>query len=215
MFLHDIIKIKYIREGYLPNYPPHLISDEEMCDAFLKYPEGEATSTYLITSTSQYLSMKSHKRLQIGESGGDPSEDAWQRFMKSTDVMWFKDKYPLVDPNMESEYRALVEDIVYHINEFKMSTLDDRMLPNWVYSYMLGEVLSVESNIYDLHDMLVMLGVDNIDDEFTAIAQQACYQESKAWLNKYSNIALSHRHPSLFGAPHVLKSLRLSNLELR
>ena len=31
----DSIKIKYTREGYLPNYPYHMISDEEMFKAFL------------------------------------------------------------------------------------------------------------------------------------------------------------------------------------
>ena len=35
-YIHDIIKIKYVREGWLPNWPYHLISDQEMCDAFLK-----------------------------------------------------------------------------------------------------------------------------------------------------------------------------------
>lgn len=31
----DLVKIKYSEEGYLPSLPPHLISNEEMCDAFL------------------------------------------------------------------------------------------------------------------------------------------------------------------------------------
>ena len=35
MLSKDNIKIKYSEEGYLPNFPPHLISDEEMCQAFL------------------------------------------------------------------------------------------------------------------------------------------------------------------------------------
>lgn len=35
MFIHDIIKIKYSKEGYLPDYPYHLISDGEMFAAFL------------------------------------------------------------------------------------------------------------------------------------------------------------------------------------
>ena len=35
MFTHDVIKQMYTLEGYLPNYPPHLISDEEMFEAFL------------------------------------------------------------------------------------------------------------------------------------------------------------------------------------
>lgn len=33
--IHDIIKINYVREGFLPDYPPHLISDKEMLDAFI------------------------------------------------------------------------------------------------------------------------------------------------------------------------------------
>ncbi len=34
-YLHDIIKIRYVREGYLPNYPYHMISDNEMFNAFM------------------------------------------------------------------------------------------------------------------------------------------------------------------------------------
>lgn len=34
--IHDLIKIRLSREGYLPDYPPHLISDEEMCNAFIE-----------------------------------------------------------------------------------------------------------------------------------------------------------------------------------
>ena len=39
-FVHDVIKIKYAREGYLPDLPYHLISDEEMCDAFINLPDS-------------------------------------------------------------------------------------------------------------------------------------------------------------------------------
>ena len=35
MLVHDLIKIKLVRAGYLPNYPYHLISDKEMCEAFI------------------------------------------------------------------------------------------------------------------------------------------------------------------------------------
>lgn len=33
--MHNVVKINLSRSGYLPNYPYHLISDSEMCDAFL------------------------------------------------------------------------------------------------------------------------------------------------------------------------------------
>lgn len=35
MIMHTVIKIRYISEGYLPNIPYHLISDDEMFDAFI------------------------------------------------------------------------------------------------------------------------------------------------------------------------------------
>lgn len=45
MFCSDVTKIKYIEEGYLPNHPFWLISDAEMCDAFLS-PEGQSGFFY-------------------------------------------------------------------------------------------------------------------------------------------------------------------------
>lgn len=44
MHIHDIIKIMYVNIGFLPDYPYHLISDDEMFDAFLK--EGGFFATY-------------------------------------------------------------------------------------------------------------------------------------------------------------------------
>ena len=47
MLLHDIIKIHLIGAGYLPNYPYHMISTKEMCDAFIC--EGDAPSFFFDT----------------------------------------------------------------------------------------------------------------------------------------------------------------------
>lgn len=46
--VHDLIKIKYVREGYLPNYPYHLISDSEMCDAFINNELNYLIQTILV-----------------------------------------------------------------------------------------------------------------------------------------------------------------------
>ena len=35
-YIHDVIKIEFTNLGYLPNYPYHLISDEEMFAAFIR-----------------------------------------------------------------------------------------------------------------------------------------------------------------------------------
>ena len=46
MLAHDIIKITYVREGYLKNFPHHLISDEEMCVAFIQKVGDPDTSKF-------------------------------------------------------------------------------------------------------------------------------------------------------------------------
>jgi len=52
MFIHDIIKIRYINEGYLPNYPYHMITDAEMFDAFLLPEEGFFAVNYPLLDPS-------------------------------------------------------------------------------------------------------------------------------------------------------------------
>ena len=69
---------------------------------------------------------------------------------------------------------------------------------------MLGSVISVNSDKLDIHDMLVLMGIDNIDDEFLPEAQKECLRYSKEWVNRSND-----RPPTIFGEPHVIKSLRL------
>ena len=35
MLVHDVIKIRLVEDGYLPNYPYHMMSDREMIAAFM------------------------------------------------------------------------------------------------------------------------------------------------------------------------------------
>lgn len=186
-FVNDLIKIKYVSDGYLKNYPPHLISDSEMCDAFLKYPEDDTKT----------------------------EDELWEIFLADTSPSWFKDNFPLLDGALESQYRELVSNIVYHLNVYKNDEMHEKTIPDWVYAYMNGSVISVNSTIPDIHDLLVLLGVDNLDDIFTPIAQSRCYQVSEAWLAKLPSEQLEHRSPTLFGAPHVIKSLRLNELSMQ
>ena len=74
---------------------------------------------------------------------------------------------------------------------------------------MLGNVIGPKSSQQDIHDLLVMLDVDNIDDVFTPLACEACYDVSKSWINKFPDAQKEHRPPTCFGEPHVVKSLRL------
>lgn len=160
--VHTLIKIKYVREGYLPDWPYHLISESEMCQAFLR------------------------------ESG------------------YFYTNYPCLDSTLLSIYTTLYDYIRDTIQQALNSKNDEFELPNWIYSYMLGNVISINSNKLDIHDLLVMLNADNIDDEWTPLASRLCYQVSTAWLGKTQGNPIE-RPPTIFGEMHVIKSLRLDN----
>lgn len=174
--IHDIIKIKYVREGYLPNYPYHMISDEEMCNAF------------------------------INDSGNDV----------------FHYYYPCLNSSLEDSYNDLVNAIRYHIRQLVSDIEVSPSLPDWVYSYMLGSTIGPRSSVLDRHDLLVMLNLDNIDDIFTPQAAASCLEVSTNWIKKlstseqveYNGEMISTRPPTMFGEPHVIKSLRLQQVDL-
>lgn len=175
-FLHDTIKINLIRQGYLSNYPYHMISDSEMCDAFLS----------------------------------------------ESNTGFFFDNYPLLDKELEKPYNDLVSAIRYYINQLKSPHSDDYVFPDWVYSYMLGSTISVNSDAYDIQYLADMLNIDIDYGDFSALLSLNCYRISKEWLRKLpqtesqmlddSNI--DTRPPTIFGEPHVVKYLRLLNVSI-
>lgn len=166
MFIHDIIKIKYSKEGFLPDYPYHLTSDEEMFEGFLN----------------------------------DNSE------------CFFYDMYPCIDDSLKEKYDKLVEEIRYHISQY----LDGKItrLPDWVYSYMIGSVIGPEADPLDIHDLLVMMNLDNKDDELTLPAYFEIYKISQKYIRKLKEDERLHRPPTIFGEPHVVKILRLEQINL-
>jgi len=160
MFIHDIIKIKYINEGYLPNYPYHMITDKEMIDAFLKEDEG-------------YLAIN----------------------------------YPLLDSELQEDYDALMDGIAECAHAYLN---DGTEIPSWVYSYMLGNTWSIYSDSADIAYLYELLNLPTeVYDTFGADLQPACLQVSKEWLSKLP-AKYGSRPATVFGEPHVIKSLRLA-----
>lgn len=164
MLVNDIIKIHYVREGYLPDYPYHLISDEEMYDAFLN------------------------------ESG----------------ICYFYDYYDCPDDSLREYYDILVNSIKGHIAAAKASSEHIKTVPDWVYSYMLGQVIYNESDVLDRHHLLTMLNMDNLEDEIGTKECIEIYRVSTEWLYKLVDNDFEKRPPTLFGEPHVIKYLRLA-----
>lgn len=163
--IHNIIKIKYVNEGYLPNYPYHLISDAEMCDAFI-------------------------------------SDDG---------TGFFFDFYQLPDDSLYDEYTALVDALKYYIAKLKESAEAEYTIPDWVYSYMLGQVISQSSDQQDKHDLFVLMNMDNVEDDFSVNISKYCLKISKIWLSKIPREKKGLRVPTMFGEPHVIKYLRLNS----
>lgn len=168
-FVHDLIKIKYSDEGYLPYYPYHLISDEEMIDAFVK-----------------------------------------------SDVNFFDDNYPCPGDDLVKEYSQLRSFVVTCCDNYLSTGAD---IPDWVYSYMLGVVTGPQSSQKDIHDLLVLLNLDNLYDEFNLSIYNSLYSVSVKALGQVSvrfrTTLLTNRPATMFGEPHIIKYLRLEQVSVR
>lgn len=121
--------------------------------------------------------------------------------------------YPLSSDIMMTQYLDLRQNIYSEIQNW-LNLSKNYDLPTWIYSYMLGAAISNNSSISDKHDMLVLMNMDNKDDEITDSVTEQIYSISKNWLSKIKSRLDSERTPTLFGEPHVIKSLRLTALDL-
>lgn len=216
MMLHDQIKIEYVRQGYLPNYPYHLISDKEMFDAFLMYqasiargdavdfkingqsvwsvPENAVTAyglSRLYEKTTDYIIFNGD-RASLARLIHDMNSSAT---LTVSDECYFATMYPMHFSSLTDAYFELVDALSYHITSYLQtnSTSNPVSLPDWVYSYMICSTVSSESDIRDRHDLLVLLGEDNVDDELTESAMQKCYEISKAWIAKLPAVSMDTR----------------------
>lgn len=183
-FLDDIVKLKYVREGYLPDYLPEFHSLAELYAAFLPYPVDDTKT----------------------------ADELWEQFKSEAKSCWFSDTYPLFDVSLETKYRELVEAISYHL-QAGLASKGAVPLPDWVYSYMLGAAVGPQSPKLDIHDFLVLLGCDNMPDDYTVTAATRCYDVSATWLKRL-NTVVAHRPPTIFGEPHVIKALRLQQTSM-
>lgn len=171
MELHDIIKIRYVREGYLPNYPYHMISDDEMFEAFI--PSDPQLSGYF---------------------------GYWYAAPDNAELIGY--------------YNTLLQSIQYHIAMKKADP--DYEIPAFVYTYMFGAAVGPRSDSKYIHDIITPLGAGNIDDSYTEQAMFAVYAESRYFLDRvqkditaeWNGLTVHLRPPTIYGEPHVAKSIR-------
>ena len=195
MLVHDIIKIKYVNLGYIKkNYPYHLISDEEMFNAFVDLGTGFVSS--LIDPDARFFDSYYPNPFT--------ADDYYYKTNSAGEVI---EEIPL-----SGEYDKLKAYIISSINDYLKyvgtSEEADHKVPNWVYTYMLGEVIYQQSEYLDIQDLLALLGCTNTENEFTKDACIRCYSTS---LNYISTLTIGIRPPTVFGEPHVIKNLRLES----
>lgn len=130
------------------------------------------------------------------------------------DFNFFDDTYPCPCDSLLDEYNTLKQYIQACCT---MAKQDDKYsLPDWVYSYMLGEAINSHSSQKDVHDLLVLLNLDNLYDEFDEEIYTSIYKVSKAALGTarvkakaMSENVENFRPCTMFGEPHIVKYLRL------
>ena len=126
---------------------------------------------------------------------------------------FFNDYYPCPSDDLLEAYNALRDYIVDTINQYQSGEIDS--LPNWIYSYMLGSSIAYQSDELDLYYLNDMLGIDTSKGlpEFTETTAKGCFKVSTAWLQKQPT-RINRRPPTMFGEPHVIKSLRLDQANI-
>jgi hypothetical protein len=110
-------------------------------------------------------------------------------FADSNGAGFFRDNYPCLVEEAEfiKSYNQLFLSIMYYMCMKYNIPNTDVSIPDWVYSYMLGSTISINSDSLDIHDLSVSLGTSNMSDEFNAACSKACLEVSKQWLGKYDS----------------------------
>lgn len=137
---------------------------------------------------------------------------------------YFADTYPCVNADLTEQYEELKEFIFGAIKLYQDYSADvpqrvrnafpeGFLLPDWIYSYMLGYTLSVQSSEQDIEYLYGLLNLENEEPVFDADLSEECYKVSVDWIKKLPAKFID-RPATVFGEPHVIKSLRLQTVDV-
>lgn len=134
-------------------------------------------------------------------------KEMFEAFLKEGDGV-LADYYPCPDEMLQEQYDALMDCIKTKIQDFMDKKITE--LPCWVYSYMLLQTTSVHSSEEDISYLYELSNIvsPTILATFEPQIADVCYEVSKRWLQKSPSGKLD-RVPTMFGEPHVIKSMRL------
>lgn len=130
---------------------------------------------------------------------------------------YFDDNYKIdtKDEEIIDAYDELKANIMYHVNScLEESSLS--LLPEWVFSYMIGSVVCSTSELKEIDDLIALSNLESVvpSGVFNDYLYKSNISISSDWLSKLPEEKRYHRSPSVFGEPHVIKSLRLSRVDV-
>ncbi len=189
-YIHALVKINLVTEGYLPNYPYHLISDSEMCDAFMKDGKGYFYDMYpcevpeyidTLNGTGPYDNLTRAMRYYINEL--KTSKD---RNYTMPDWIYSYMLGSVIGKNSEA---IDIHDIIYPLG---VDNIDDAFTPEAskaCYEASKEWLCKTKSNNYNGN-------VYGFDGRFTI----------------FEGLKTDLRPPTMFGEAHVIKYIRLNKL---
>lgn len=215
MLVHDVIKIRLVEDGYLPNYPYHMMSDREMFNAFMgtdgagyfqdNYQCMDKTNDVLkifyyqlALSIAYYISM-----YQVAEQA---IPDWVYSYMLGSTISIYSDKLDIHDLNASLHtpndgVAFTLASSVACMNE-SASSIGYAMANQRTAIPLEGEKKQAVEDFF----RSIVIGTDEATEPPTDITLYDIY---------HSTGDMVYIRPiTMFGEPHVLKSLRLKQIQL-
>lgn len=122
------------------------------------------------------------------------------------------DYYPCPCEDLQEAYDTLVADMTARINDFLENETE---LPAWIYSYMIQGTIGPQSEEEDISYLYDLCNMDSKTTlaEFSPELARRCYSISKKWIERLPS-KYADRPYTMFGEPHVVKSLRLDQANI-
>lgn len=219
MMLHDIIKIRLTDLGYLPNYPYHMISDAEMCNAFLSpsrdinqpvgtglffdyYPLLDTSDIELTVAYRQLvLSMEYYLLSMIYSKDNNFQLPDWiYSYMLGSAISVYSDKldihdliYPLGVDNIDDDFDAASSKACLSASRSWINRTQESELIEADFSG--NPALRQFDSMYIYGTPLSVIYASN---------QRIDFPEG----------AVMSRPPTMFGEPDIVKAIRISQVSL-
>lgn len=143
-------------------------------------------------------------------------KEMFDAFLSDSEECYFRVNYPQPDDTASEEvkeaYASLVHNISHHIQCYLEDVSRTYQVPDWIYSYMLGYCIGPMSKECDILYLQSLISPSQRPSgSFSNTTFESILDISSSWVSKLRQSEREYRPPTIFGEPHVVKSLRLRN----